>query len=97
MAYDAPVQLLLEDEERAVKRESSTPEEGEMGVSTTTTTSSMTLASKRVVYVGGLADSTTVPLVRAAFVPFGTLASVDMVRALLSRLSFCGARDGASQ
>lgn len=55
-------------------------EEGLEGQQASTTTNPSLLASKRVVYVGGLADKTTVPLLRAAFVPFGTIASVDMVR-----------------
>lgn len=36
------------------------------------------LATKRVVYVGGLADNVTTAIIRAAFVPFGNLKSVDI-------------------
>jgi peptidyl-prolyl isomerase E (cyclophilin E) len=36
------------------------------------------LASKRVVYVGGLGDNVNQNIVRAAFIPFGTLKSVDI-------------------
>ena len=36
------------------------------------------LASKRVVYVGGLAEGATVPLIRAAMIPFGPIQSVDI-------------------
>lgn len=36
------------------------------------------LSSKRVVYVGGLAEEATVPIVRAFFVPFGNIKSVDI-------------------
>lgn len=39
-----------------------------------------TLASKRVIYVGGLTDGATIPMIRAAFIPFGNIKSVDMVR-----------------
>jgi RNA recognition motif-containing protein len=38
------------------------------------------LASKRVVYIGGLAEEATSQLVRAALIPFGSIKSVDMVR-----------------
>lgn len=37
------------------------------------------LSSKRVVYVGGLADHANQQTVRAAFIPFGSVQSVDMV------------------
>lgn len=37
------------------------------------------VASKRVVFVGGLADGANVSLLRAAMIPFGPIASVDMV------------------
>jgi len=36
------------------------------------------LASKRVVYVGGLGDNVNQNIVRAAFIPFGPLKSVDI-------------------
>lgn len=36
------------------------------------------LASKRVVYVGGLGDNVLQHIVRAAFIPFGPLKSVDI-------------------
>jgi peptidyl-prolyl isomerase E (cyclophilin E) len=39
---------------------------------------STVLASKRVVYVGGLGDDITQHIVRAAFIPFGNLKSVDI-------------------
>ena len=38
------------------------------------------LNSKRVVYVGGLADEVTIPLLRACMIPFGPIHSIDMVR-----------------
>ena len=38
------------------------------------------LASKRVVFIGGLPDEATVTMVRAAMIPFGDIKSVDMVR-----------------
>jgi hypothetical protein len=38
------------------------------------------LATKRVVFVGGLSDDATVAMVRAAMIPFGDIQSVDMVR-----------------
>jgi hypothetical protein len=38
------------------------------------------LATKRVVFVGGLSDEVTVAMVRAAMIPFGDIQSVDMVR-----------------
>ena len=37
------------------------------------------LASKRAVYVGGLAESVTPQLLRAAMIPFGPIKSLDMV------------------
>lgn len=37
------------------------------------------LSSKRVLYVGGLADSASVQVVRAAFIPFGAVKSLDIV------------------
>jgi peptidyl-prolyl isomerase E (cyclophilin E) len=36
------------------------------------------LASKRVIYVGGLSDEATIQVVRAATIPFGEIKSVDM-------------------
>eukprot|EP00523_Entomoneis_sp_CCMP467_P007741 CAMPEP_0168734830 /NCGR_PEP_ID=MMETSP0724-20121128/9019_1 /TAXON_ID=265536 /ORGANISM="Amphiprora sp., Strain CCMP467" /LENGTH=157 /DNA_ID=CAMNT_0008781953 /DNA_START=26 /DNA_END=499 /DNA_ORIENTATION=- len=45
---------------------------------TTTTTTTTALNAKRVVYVGGLAADANEPLVRAAFVPFGPLLSVQL-------------------
>lgn len=41
---------------------------------------SQAVSSKRVLYVGGLAENTTVQLLRAAMIPFGPIHSVDMVR-----------------
>ena len=41
-----------------------------------------TIASKRVVYVGGLAKDVTIPLLRAAMIPFGDIKSVDIVSEL---------------
>jgi RNA recognition motif-containing protein len=38
------------------------------------------ITSKRVVYVGGLADKATASGLRSAFIPFGTIQSVDVVR-----------------
>jgi RNA recognition motif-containing protein len=40
----------------------------------------LVLGSKRVVFVGGLADETTTQLLRAAMIPFGSIKSVDIVR-----------------
>ena len=37
------------------------------------------LASKRVIYIGGLADEATVDLVRAAMIPFGGIKAIDVV------------------
>lgn len=37
-----------------------------------------TLASKRVVYVGSLSESITSKVLRAAFIPFGNIRSVDI-------------------
>ena len=37
------------------------------------------LNSKRVVYVGGLAEEVTIPLLRACMIPFGPIHSIDMV------------------
>lgn len=53
------------------------------------------LASKRVVFIGGLPDEATVQMVRAAMIPFGDIKSVDLVRSehlLLSKSHWnCGA------
>jgi hypothetical protein len=38
------------------------------------------VSSKRVVYMGGLAEGVTVPMVRAALIPFGEIHTIDMVR-----------------
>jgi RNA recognition motif-containing protein len=38
------------------------------------------LASKRVVYVGGISDQATEELMRAAFLPFGNIKGIVMVR-----------------
>ena len=43
------------------------------------------LASKRAIYVGGLADGVTPQLLRAALVPFGPIKSLDMVSSLRSK------------
>jgi hypothetical protein len=47
------------------------------------------LASKRVIYVGGLGDGATVQLVRAAMIPFGPIQSVDIVSAKLRVVCCC--------
>jgi hypothetical protein len=38
------------------------------------------VSSKRVVYIGGLAEGVTVPMMRAALIPFGEIQTIDMVR-----------------
>ncbi|KAL3897160.1 MAG: hypothetical protein SGARI_006983, partial [Bacillariaceae sp.] len=38
----------------------------------------VSLASKRVIYVGGLGDNVSQAVVRAAFIPFGNLKSVNI-------------------
>lgn len=38
------------------------------------------LASKRVVYVGGIGEDATTKIIRAAFIPFGPVQAVDIVR-----------------
>lgn len=38
------------------------------------------LASKRVVFIGGLPEEANVTMIRAAMIPFGDIKSVDMVR-----------------
>jgi hypothetical protein len=48
-------------------------------MTTTNISDPSVLASKRVVYVGGLADEATPALVRAAMIPFGPIKSIDMV------------------
>lgn len=42
--------------------------------------SKVTLHSRRALYVGGLADDVTEEMLRAAFLPFGPLKSVEMPR-----------------
>ena len=37
------------------------------------------LSTKRVVFVGGLPEGTTIPMIRAAMIPFGNIQSIDMV------------------
>lgn len=50
-----------------------------MASGTTTSATDVTiLASKRALYVGGLADEVTPAMVRAAFIPFGTVKTIDM-------------------
>ena len=46
------------------------------------------LNSKRVVYVGGLADEVTIPLLRACMIPFGPIHSIDMVCFAISPSNF---------
>jgi peptidyl-prolyl isomerase E (cyclophilin E) len=48
------------------------------GVSSELPVDPSVLISKRVVFVGGLADEATTQLVRAAFIPFGDIKVVDM-------------------
>lgn len=43
-----------------------------------TTLDPTVLSSKRVVYVGGLADGASPNVVRALFIPFGNIKSVDI-------------------
>jgi hypothetical protein len=38
------------------------------------------LSTKRVVFVGGLPAASTIPMIRAAMIPFGSIQSIDMVR-----------------
>ena len=38
----------------------------------------MSGANKRVLYVGGLEDEVTADVVRAAFIPFGDIADVNL-------------------
>ena len=44
------------------------------------------LASKRIVYVGGLGEDVKEDLIRAAFIPFGNIKSVMMVRMLRTKV-----------
>jgi hypothetical protein len=37
------------------------------------------VSSKRVVYIGGLAEGVTVHMLRAALIPFGEIQTIDMV------------------
>ena len=46
------------------------------------------LDSKRVVYVGGLADGISIPLIRACMIPFGPIHSIDMVRQKSTRFVY---------
>ena len=41
------------------------------------------VSTKRVVFVGGLPQGTTVAMIRAATIPFGNIQSIDMVRSLI--------------
>ena len=41
------------------------------------------LSTKRVVFVGGVPAAATIPMIRAAMIPFGNIQSVDMVRTIL--------------
>ena len=43
-------------------------------------TDAAVLNSKRVIYVGGLNDDVTIPVLRACMIPFGPIHSIDMVR-----------------
>ena len=47
--------------------------------STTPASDPTILASKRAVYVGGLADEINPQLLRAAMIPFGPIKSLDIV------------------
>ena len=38
------------------------------------------LSTKRVVFVGGVPAASTIPMIRAAMIPFGNIQSIDMVR-----------------
>ena len=46
----------------------------------TTAVDATGLATKRVVYVGGLAEEASITVVRASMIPFGNIKSVDIVR-----------------
>ena len=52
---------------------------------TTSVPDASLLATKRIVYVGGLGEDIREDLIRAAFIPFGDIKSVMMV----SILQFC--------
>lgn len=41
------------------------------------------LSTKRVVFVGGVPNAATIPMIRAAMIPFGNIQSVDMVRTII--------------
>jgi hypothetical protein len=56
------------------------PEDALADVAAVTASDLTLLSSKRAVYVGGLADSVTPSLLRAAMIPFGDILSVDIVR-----------------
>eukprot|EP00529_Nitzschia_sp_RCC80_P036165 CAMPEP_0113511760 /NCGR_PEP_ID=MMETSP0014_2-20120614/38927_1 /TAXON_ID=2857 /ORGANISM="Nitzschia sp." /LENGTH=162 /DNA_ID=CAMNT_0000407971 /DNA_START=167 /DNA_END=655 /DNA_ORIENTATION=+ /assembly_acc=CAM_ASM_000159 len=49
-----------------------------MSTSASTSSDPTILASKRALYVGGLADEVTPSMVRAAFIPFGNIKTIDM-------------------
>ena len=49
-----------------------------MAASASTSADPTILASKRALYVGGLADEVTPSMVRAAFIPFGNIKTIDM-------------------
>ena len=48
---------------------------------------SSVLATKRMVYVGGLGDDIKEDLIRAAFIPFGNIKGVMMVRKLCAGMA----------
>ena len=48
------------------------------------------LSSKRVVYVGGLHPNANPQMLRAAFIPFGPIQSVEMVRSVPCVAEFVG-------
>lgn len=52
------------------------------------------LNSKRVIYVGGLSDEVTIPVLRACMIPFGPIHSIDMVRPVLSCFVYWPTDDG---
>jgi hypothetical protein len=37
------------------------------------------LSTKRVIFVGGVPAAATIPMIRAAMIPFGNIQSIDMV------------------
>jgi peptidyl-prolyl isomerase E (cyclophilin E) len=49
-----------------------------MSTSTSSRSDPTILASKRALYVGGLADDVTPTMLRAAFIPFGNIKIIDM-------------------